>query len=174
MLETLKQLLGNQYEAALGTLNLCVVRCPEQSWNECVAKWKFCQAAFHAVFFADLYLQPTDDVEAFKRQVFHVEHKADFRDYEELQDRPQVLLYEKAFVLDYLQHVRRKAQETSARESADVLAGGSGFHWRKCSRAELHVYNIRHVQHHAAQLSLRLRLDSALDIPWVGHAWKEA
>jgi len=40
-----------------------------------------------------------------------------------------------------------------------VLAGQSGFHRRKCSGAELHVYNIRHVQHHAAQLSLRLRLD---------------
>src|SRR5207302_1982808 len=123
--------------------------------------------------FADLYLQPSDDGAAFKQQPFHVEHKAVFRDYEELQDRQQVLLYETPFVLNYLQHVRTKAQETIPRESADVLAGSSGFHWRKCSRAELHVYNIRHIQHHAAQLSLRLRLDADVDIPWVGQAWKE-
>ena len=71
-----------------------------------------------------------------------------------------MLLYEKPFVLSYLQNVRRKAQDTIARESAEVLAGPSGFNWRKCSRAELHVYNIRHIQHHAAQLSLRLRLDA--------------
>jgi len=37
------------------------------------------------------------------------------------------------------------------------------------SRAELHIYNIRHIQHYAAQLSLRLRLDTEVDIPWVSH-----
>ena len=174
VLDTLKQLLTHQYEGSLSALNLCVARCPERNWDERVANWKFCQTAFHVVMFTDLYLQPTDDVEAFKGQAFHVEHKADFREYEELEDRPQVLLYEQPFVLSYLQHVRHKARETIARESAEVLAGPSGFHWRKCSRAELHVYNIRHVQHHAAQLSLRLRLDAGVDIPWVSHAWKEA
>ena len=174
MSDTLKELLAHQYEAALSTLNLAIVRCPDAVWNERVANLKFCQAAFHAVFFADLYLQPGDDVELFKRQPFHLEHTGDFRDYEEMQDRPQALLYEKPFVLSYLQHVRRKVQETIARESPGVLAGPSGFQRRECSRAELHVYNIRHIQHHAAQLSLRLRLDADVDIPWVSHAWMEA
>ncbi len=99
---------------------------------------------------------------------------ATLQDYEELEDREQLLLYEKPFVLSYVQNVRRKALEIIGRESADVLAGPSGFRRRKCSRAELHVYNIRHIQHHAAQLSLRLRLDTDMDIPWVGHAWIEA
>ena len=171
MLDTLKELLSHQYEASLSALNLAVARCPDASWNERVANWKFCQAAFHAVFFADVYLQPGDDVAAFKRQPFHVEQSGVFRDYEEMEDRPQVLLYAKPFVLSYLQIVRHKAQETIARESADVLAGPSGFRRRKCSRAELHVYNIRHIQHHAAQLILRLRLDADVDVPWVSHAW---
>lgn len=174
MIDTLKNLLAHQYEASLSMLNLAIARCPEASWNECVANWKFCQAAFHVVFFADVYLQPSDDVDALKRQPFHTAHAADFRDYEELEDRSQSLLYEKAFVLSYLQHVRQKAQKTIARESEEVLAGPSGFSRRKCCRAELHVYNIRHIQHHAGQLSLRLRLDGNVDVPWVGHAWKEA
>jgi hypothetical protein len=173
MLDTLKELLAHQYEASLSALNLAIARCPDAVWKQRVAKWNFCQAAFHVVFYADLYLQPTDDVDAFKRQPFHVGHEGVFRDYEELEDRPQVLLYEKPFVLDYLQDVRRKAGQTIARESAGVLAGQSGFSWRKCSRAELHVYNIRHIQHHAAQLGLRLRLDADIDLPWVGHAWIE-
>ena len=42
MLDTLKQLLGHQYDAAVGMLYLCVARCPEQCWNERVANWKFC------------------------------------------------------------------------------------------------------------------------------------
>ena len=174
MLDTLKGLLAHQYDASLSMLNLAIDRCPDGIWNECVASWKFCQAAFHVVFFADVYLQPSDDVDALKRQPFHLEHEADFGDYEELEDRPQVLLYGKAFVLSYLQNVRRKSQQTIAWESAEVLAGPSGFRRRNCSRAELHVYNIRHIQHHAAQLSLRLRLDAQVDIPWVGHAWKDA
>jgi len=174
MPDTLKELLAHQYEASLSALNLPLARCPDAIWNQPVAKWKFCQAAFHTVFFTDLYLQPTDEVEAFKRQPFHVEQKDVFRDYEELEDRPQVLLYEKPFVQMYLQAVRRKAQETIARETAAVLAGPSGFSWRKCSRAELHVYNIRHIQHHAAQLGLRLRQEMDVDIPWASHAWKDA
>ena len=175
MPDTLKEILTHQYEASLSALNFTIARCPDPIWCEPVANWKYCQSAFHCVFFADLYLQPTDDVAAFKAQPFHLEHKDVFRDYEELEDRAQVLLYEKPFVLSYLQNVRRKAQDTIARESADdVLAGPSGFSWRKCSRAELHIYNIRHIQHHAAQLSLRLRLDAGIDTPWVSHAWKDA
>jgi hypothetical protein len=174
MQDTLTELLAHQYEASLCMLHLAVIRCPESSWHQPVASWKFCQAAFHVVFFADVYLQPSDDVDALKRQPFHIENTAAFRDYEELEDREQVLLYEKPFVLSYLQNVRVKAQETLVRESAEIFAGPSGFRRRKCSRAELHVYNIRHIQHHAAQLILRLRLDAEVDIPWVGHAWMEA
>lgn len=175
MTSLLNQILGNQYEASLGALNLAIARCPDSIWHEPVANWKFCQAAFHATFFADVYLQPTDDVAALKAQAFHLAHGAEFRDYEEMEDRPQVHMYEKAFVLEYLRFVRKKAQDTTSRESADVLAGPSGFSWRKCTRAELHIYNIRHIQHHAAQLSLRVRqVVPNVDIPWVSHAWKDA
>lgn len=174
MLDTLKQLLAHQFEAALCALNFPIARCPDAAWDQPVANWKFCQAAFHAVFFADFYLQPGDDVEALKRQPFHLDHPEGFRDYEELEHRQQVLLYDRPFVLSYLQFVRRKAQETVALESAEALAGLSGFRRRQCSRAELHVYNIRHIQHHAAQLTLRLRQGGGVEIPWVGHAWKDA
>lgn len=174
MSNILNEILAHQYEASLSMLNLAIARCPDASWNAPVASWKFCQAAFHVVFFADVYLQPGDDVDALKHQPFHRAHAADFRDYEELEARAQVLLYEKAFVQNYLLFVRQKAQETIARESSAVLAGPSGFRRRQCSRAELHIYNIRHIQHHAAQLILRLRLDADVDVPWVGHAWKDA
>jgi hypothetical protein len=42
------------------------------------------------------------------------------------------------------------------------------------SRAELHIYNIRHIQHHAGQLSLRLRLETGEGVDWVGSGWREA
>jgi hypothetical protein len=48
-----------------------------------------------------------------------------------------------------------------------------GFARRTFSRAELYAYNTRHIQHHAAQLSLRLRIDAGVDIPWIGLGWRE-
>jgi hypothetical protein len=60
-----------------------------------------------------------------------------------------------------------------AAETAETLTAGCGFQRRPISRAELHVYNLRHIQHHAAQLSLRLRLDAQQEIPWIGSGWRE-
>ena len=48
----------------------------------------------------------------------------------------------------------------------NALAGPSGFHWLKFSRLELHVYNIRHLQHHVGQLNAALRRHQAEGIKW--------
>lgn len=161
--------LFNQMEAALRTLAHCVERCPETSWNAPVANLKFCQVVFHTLFFTDYYLGRGED--GFREQAFHQDHRLVFRDYEELQPREQVLLYERPFILRYMEHCRAKAAEAIASETADTLAGPCGFPRRNLSRMERHIYNTRHVQHHAAQLSLRLRLDHAADVPWVGSGW---
>jgi hypothetical protein len=172
MLNIYKQLTVNQYEAALCTLNFCIDRCPDDSWNARVANLAFCQAVFHTLFFADVYLGR--NVESLKEQPFHREHPEIFRDYEEMEDRPQKLMYDRPSIKTYMQHCRTKAADMIASETEESLRGPSGFDWRKQNRAELHVYNIRHIQHHAAQLSLRLRLDAKIDIPWVGSGWRES
>ncbi len=56
MIETFKELIVNQFEAAFCTLGACVDRCPDTSWHAPVAKLQFCQVAFHTLIFADLYL----------------------------------------------------------------------------------------------------------------------
>ena len=174
MLDTLKTLLANQFDAALCTLELCIARCPDAAWDAPVANLKFCQVAFHTLFFADAYLGPSDDEDAFRAQPFHRAHAAFFRDYEEFEDRAQTLLYDRPTVRRYVEHCRAKAAAALASETAESLSTPAAFARRSFSRAELYVYNTRHVQHHAAaQLSLRLRLDHGIDIPWVGSGWKE-
>ena len=172
MLDTVKDVLAHQFEAALCTLNACVDRCPEPHWNAPVGNLAFCQVAFHALFFADLYLGANEV--SLQQQQFHRDHERCFRDYEELQDRSQQLLYDRSFIEAYLQHCRSKAAETIADETAATLAARCGFPRLDFSRAELHVYNLRHLQHHAAQLSLRLRLDVHQQIPWFRSGWREA
>jgi hypothetical protein len=79
--------------------------------------------------------------------------------------------------LSYLAICRQKMLETLAAETTESLQGPCGFSWRKFSRGELHIYNIRHVQHHTGQLSAFLRrVDQALKdrkaLPWIGSGWR--
>jgi len=171
MLETFKQLAANQFEAVFCTLGLCVDRCPEAAWDAPVARHPFCQVAFHALFFADYYLGLTE--ESLREQPFHRENVGFFGDYEQLEYREPVERYERDAIRKYLAHCRRKAAETIAAETAATLAGPCGFRGKTFTRAELHVNNLKHVQHHAAQLTLRLRVDHEIDIPWVSSGWRD-
>jgi len=172
MVDTLKQLLVHQFEAAFCMLGICIHRCPEDSWNAPVGNLAFCQVVFHALFFTDFYLGENEL--AFRQQAFHRDHADFFRDYEELEDRKQQLLYDRQSIKEYLQYCREKAIHAVSAETQDSLQGSCGFPRRGFSRAELYVYNLRHIQHHAAQLSLRLRIDAQQDIPWVGSGWSSA
>ncbi len=171
VIDTFKKIVANQFEATLCTLNICINKCPQTAWNAPVGNLKFCQVVFHTLFFTDFYLGP--NAELFRDQPFHRKNKDFFRHYEELEDRPQVLLYDKPAIKKYLKHCRAKALEVVAAESSKVLIGPSGFR-RGRSRAELHLYSIRHIQHHAAQLSLRLRVDHGISIPWIASGWRSA
>jgi hypothetical protein len=170
MLPIIKQLLTNQFEASLSTLGLCVDRCPETAWDSRVGNLMFCQLAFHTLFYTDFYLGPNE--ESFRKQPFHRARGEFFCDYEELEDRPQVLRYDQAAVREYVQHCRGKAISVIADETDESLQAPCGFPRRNMSRAELYVYSVRHIQHHAAQLSLRLRLDHRENIPWVESGWR--
>jgi hypothetical protein len=170
MVNTVRELLAHQYEAALCMLNRCIDLCPDAAWNAPVANLAFCQVAFHTLFFTDVYLGA--DEESVRDQPFHHDRPAFFRDYEELLPRRQQHLYDRPAIREYLDYCRQKAADVVAAETAESLTSGHGFPRRPPTRAELHVYNIRHIQHHAAQLSLRLRLDSGMDVPWVGWGWR--
>lgn len=171
MLETFQKLAANQFEAAFCMLNTCVDTCSEATWNARVGNYLFCQVAFHILFWADFYLG--QDEHSFRRQRFHRENEKFFAGYEEFEDRAPTSFYDQAMVKAYLEHCRNKASEAIATETDDSLSGPSGFERRAFSRAELHIYNIRHIQHHTAMLSLRLRLDANQAIPWVGSGWRE-
>jgi hypothetical protein len=170
MLEVCKTLLANQFEATLCTLGKCIDACPDANWNARVGNLAFCQVAFHTLFFTDYYLGQT--AEAFRREPFHLDNAGFFRDYEELADHPPRHRYDRPAIQTYLAYCRQRALDVVAAETADSLAARCGFPPKTFTRAELHLYSIRHIQHHAAQLSLRLRIDAGVDIPWIGSGWR--
>ena len=164
-------MLVNQYEAVLAALNFAIDRCPAELWDAPAGASPFCQVVFHALFFADVYLGPDED--SLRQQGFHRDNAAFFGDYEELEERLPVQLYERAAIKRYLQHCRAKSAATLAAESAAILSGPSGFARRSFTRAELHIYNIRHLQDHAAQLGMDLGAQIGLEMPWFGSGWRE-
>lgn len=172
MLETLRESIINQFDAAASTINACIDACPDAAWNGPVVNLKFCQATFHVLFFADFYMGETE--EDFLNEPFHRENAHVFRDYEELEPRAPVLLYEKPWVKTYLSYCRKRCHDVVGAETAEMLTAKAKFPRKGFSRAELHIYNIRHLQHHAAQLSMRLRINSQTDIPWFRSGWKES
>jgi uncharacterized damage-inducible protein DinB len=167
-MEFLNQVLLNQFEAALCMLDRCLRNCPPEHWDGRIANNTFRQVAYHTLFFVEAYLGPSP--EAFQLRDVH-QRGGD----ERLPVTSPGLSKEET--LSYLAWCRQKLVATLGTESAAALQGPSGFPGRPASRAELHIYNLRHVQHHTGQLSAYLRkLDGVVQddaaIAWVGSGWK--
>ena len=171
MLDLTRSLITSQYEASLRTLGYCIEHCPEMLWNTPVARYPLNQAAYHTLFFTDYYLSENET--HFLEQPFHAQNTDLFEDYEQLRPTEPKTLYTPSQLQRYLTYCHQKAIDVVGGESADVLAAPAQFPRKPFSRAELHVYNIRHIQHHAAQIILRLRLDTEVDVPWFRNGWTD-
>ena len=159
------RLLTRQLLAALKTLQFCIESCPESEWQKEHGDYPFSQVVFHTLFYTDFYVGR--DSIPFKQQAFHLSHKEVFKNYEELENVIPVELYGKDFCLQYVDYCRAKIKEVLSMETPGVLAAESGISFRNMSRAELHVYTTRHIQHHAAQLGFRLQLITGKEMPWI-------
>ncbi len=171
MLHIWKQAIRGQLEAALCTMDDCLARCPDSVWRAPVAKLQFNQAAFHAIFYTDVYLG--ENLSSLRGQDFHSQNASTFADYEELEDRIQQNTYSRDFLRQYVRHCLQKTRTAVEAETEASLAARCGFERMALSRMELYLSTIRHLQHHAAQLSLRLRLDADELIGWVRTGWRE-
>jgi hypothetical protein len=169
MLDYFKQTLVGQYEASLAMFNQCLAACPEEHWDGKIANGPFRWVAYHTLFFTDLYLTPT-------------EHQFTLRDLHQRggDEREPVASsgLSKEDTLSYVPICRQKVHESIADETAETLAGPSGFSWYPCTRGELHVISIRHIQHHAGQLSAYVRRvnpivgENRRALPWVATGWR--
>jgi uncharacterized damage-inducible protein DinB len=75
--------------------------------------------------------------------------------------------YGRDTLVEYADICRARAKATMGAETAASLQGASGFSWLEFSRLELHLYNIRHIQHHTGQLVAALRQSRAATVDWV-------
>jgi hypothetical protein len=169
MIDSFKQIVASQYEAALCMLRQCIECCPGEHWESPIAKAPFRWVAYHTLFYTDLYLSPSN--KAFELRELHA-RGGDEREPKLCPGLPQ------AEALEYATFCRQKALAAVPRETSETLAGPSGFSWYPVTRGEMHLVNLRHIQHHTGQLSAFLRkLDSddrfTPALRWVRSGWRE-
>jgi len=165
MVEFVKTILTGQFEAALYMLNECIRKCPLEHWEGRIANSTFRQIAYHTLFFADLYLS-SGEVTFALRSLHH-------RGGDERFSTAPSLGLAKDETLSYLAVCHQKALDTFASETPESLKRVSGFSWLPFSRGELHLYNLRHVQHHTGQMSAYLRrIVEDGERWWVKTGWR--
>ena len=168
MIDYLRQILLNQYEGALCMLHETLLACPAEAWNEKIAFRTLGQTAYHTLFFTDFYLSPTE--KDFTPRPLHIAGG------DELADGLTTGLPQPDAIA-YLLICRQKALDQLAIETEGSLRAPAAFTYRTFSRGELHIYNIRHIQHHTAQLQSHLRRtyphmqDEAI-LLWRGSGWR--
>jgi hypothetical protein len=162
----IKPVLKSQYRAALAMLKQAIDRCPENLWASTEYPNSFWHIAYHALFFLHMYLQPDSDS-------FHPweKHRKEYEFMGSLpwppHNQPNIEEpYTKDQVMEYL-HICDEMIDAAV-EKLDLDAPECGFWWYKMSKLEHQFVNIRHTQHHAAQLMDRLRQVAGVGVDWIG------
>jgi len=164
--EALREVLKSQYRAATAMLAQAIEQCPDDLWTSDAHKNRFWHVAYHTLFYMHLYLQPS--LPDFKPWEKHRE------EYQYLGAVPGPLRrpaeigepYSKTEVMEYFRIC--VSMIDSALDRIDLGSHESGFYWYKMSKLEHQILGIRHIQHHAAQLSDRLRAASGEGVAWIG------
>jgi uncharacterized damage-inducible protein DinB len=169
--------LWQQFGAAIDMLENALVACPASLWRERVFRAQtshpqppedaaFWSLTYHILFWLDVYL--TGSHEGFAPPALFTLNALDPASV--FPEQP----YTKEELHAYLVHLRQKCQATIAELADEKAHHQVAFPWlggQPMSFLELQLYNMRHVQEHAAQLSLFLGQhaipDEALDwVPW--------
>ena len=162
-----KQVIQSQYLAALEMLKQAISKCPPELWSAPEDKNKFWHIAYHALFYTHLYLQDTEmDFHAWEK------HRDEYQFMGQTPWPPHAppkigASYSREDMLEYLEVIRIYIRE---RIPVLDLETASGFDWLPFGKLELQFYTIRHLQHHAAELSERLGARAGIDLDWIGTA----
>lgn len=151
-----RTIIWQQFGAAIDSLDDMLRACPEALWSEPL--WddpsarpeitQFWYRIYHALFWLDLYL--TGAEEGFTPP-------APFTLIEQDEDGPiPARPYTKDELQAYLEDCRQRCQATIENMTDAEAVRRCRFAWGEVSFAELLLYNMRHVQEIAAQLSLLL------------------
>ncbi|RPI57684.1 MAG: DinB family protein [Acidobacteria bacterium] len=146
---TTRASLWEQFGASLEMLANAIRACSDKLWADPTRQPQFWYTAYHTLFYLDLYL--SDATDGFMPPAPFTLSELDPAGV--LPDR----VYSKTELLDYLAHGRGKARARIESLTAESAGEPCRYGWLDLTKVEALLYNMRHVQHHAAQLNLLLR-----------------
>ena len=158
-ISVLKLILWSQFGAAIDTLQNAISDCPDTLWSNAGRKRPYWHLAYHALFFLDLYLSDSPEGFSPPAPFTHSEPGGSGK----TPDR----VYSRAELQTYLAHCREKCISSLEALTEEGALQRCAFRWLNMNIGELFLYNMRHVQHHAAQLNLILREELDLGSKWV-------
>lgn len=172
-MDALKETLWRQFGASIDMLRNAIMRCPDDYWNN---HQRLFYTAYHCILFLDYYL--TIPPNHFSPELPFTLTAPDQIPADAVDDLVPDRIYSRQELVDYLQHCRAKCHhlidgftERNMHqpwiEKPDLLAPSAAL---KFSVLEILLYNMRHVQHHAAQLNLLLRQGIDVAPVWVSQA----
>jgi|SRR5579863_2108570 len=168
--EFFNSILYAQFGASIDMLENAIRACPDPLWSDPSKPphWMshdvvgFWYVAYHTLFFLDFYL--SDPAEGFAPPAPFTLDELDPLGL--LPDRP----YTQDELLAYLEHGRAKCRAAIQTLTPEKAREVRDFGFFALPFAELLLSTMRHVQHHAGQLNLILRQQTASAPRWVKQA----
>ena len=150
-----KATVWRQFGGAIDMLENAIRACPDNLWGDRARNPEYWYLVYHTLFFLDYYL--AESAAGFAPPAPFNLDELDPAGI--LPDR----VYTKDEMLAYLSHGRRKCKAVVGALTEAQAREHRPFGTIDCAFVELLLYNMRHVQHHTAQLNLILRqeIDSA-------------
>lgn len=165
MINTIKETIWSQFGASIDMLINVISNCPE---DYLINNKRFFYIAYHSTIFLDYYLTlPADN---FKPLLPFTQKDKKERPKEAIDDLIPDRIYTKIELIEYLQNSRIKCKQLidnlNAENLNDRFNEGNEPDDMDYPILEILLYNLRHTQHHAAQLNLMLRQDLNLHMEW--------
>ncbi|CAN5372489.1 hypothetical protein BH23BAC1_BH23BAC1_12340 [soil metagenome] len=153
-----KTILWQQTGASIDMLENAMIACPVEYWN---TNSKFWYISYHTLFYLDYY---SSDPENFSPPEPFTLSELDPED--KMPDR----VYDKEELLNFLKIGREKCYRLIAGLTAESAEKSFINERKNYSILEMIIYNMRHVQHHAAQLNLLLRQNINEAPRWISRS----
>ena len=162
-------MLWRQFGGAIDMLAEAIRECPDDLWERRLwddrpdqwvmpgfsTVWYLC---YHTLFWLDLYLTGTEDGFTPPAPFALVEMRSG-------ESLPRT--YSRDELLGYLDHCRRRCQETIDTLTPEQAERVCSFSWGRLPFGELLLYNFRHVQHHAAQIRMAIGQHTGKSLSWI-------
>ncbi|RZJ49608.1 MAG: DinB family protein [Flavobacterium sp.] len=162
---SIKEILWNQLGASIDMLLNVISSCLDDYF---LTNKRFYFIAFHSTIFLDYYstISPQD----FSPLLSFTQKELSERPKEAIGDLIPDEIYSKEEILKYLKQIREKCKRIIFSLTADELnkrfKEGDQPDDMDYPILEILLYNMRHTQHHAAQLNMLLRQDLDKHIEW--------